>query len=429
MIRLPYGKQCLSLELDAPLLTSRLDDFDPGMDGRAIVEEALRNPIGSPRLRDLALGKRRCTVIVSDHTRPVPSRDILPPLLDELRAGNPAIEITLLVATGFHRGSTADELRAKLGDAIFERERIVVHDCRDASANVSIGVLPSGAPLVVDRLAAETDLLVAEGFIEPHFFAGYSGGPKSVLPGVCDRVTVLGNHCSAFIDSPNARTGIREGNPLQIDMIDAARQAKLAFIVNVAIDAEKKTIAAFAGDCEQAHRAGCAFVAQHCAVDARPADIVIATNGGAPLDQNIYQSVKGMTAAEATAKPGAVIVMVAECADGTGSEDFYRALADCDSPRTLYDAIMATPQPDTAPDQWEAQVLARILMRHVVIFVTRSGLRDTIADMKMRFAADIGGALDVARAIQGENASVTVIPNGISVVVRPQREDRAKEDH
>ena len=151
----------------------------------------------------------------------MPSRHILPFLLAELREGNPDIEITLLVATGFHRPSSAGELEAKLGSEIYHRERIVIHDSRDAGSNVDVGVLPSGARCVIDRTAADAELLVAEGFIEPHFFAGFSGGRKSVLPGICDQVTVLGNHCSQFIASPCARTGVLEGNPLHRDMLEA----------------------------------------------------------------------------------------------------------------------------------------------------------------------------------------------------------------
>ena len=174
-----------------------------------------------------------------------------------------------------------------------DRERIVIHDSRDAASNVKIGVLPSGADCVIDRLAVETDLLVAEGFIEPHFFAGFSGGRKSVLPGVCDQVTVLGNHCSKFIASPFARTGVLDGNPLHGDMLAAAQMAKLAYIVNVVIDEDKRVPAAFAGDPVKAHRRGCDLLLGYCQVKPRQrGDIVISSNGGYPLDQNIYQTVR-----------------------------------------------------------------------------------------------------------------------------------------
>ena len=418
-ISIPYGKTSLSCTLpDCALLTSRVGELKSDRAGIDLVREAMSNPIGSPNLSELARGKKSCTVIISDHTRPVPSRDILPPMLEQLREGNPEIQITLLVATGFHRLTTADELKNKLGEEIASREKIVVHDAFDADSNVEIGTLPSGAPLVIDRAAVETELLVAEGFIEPHFFAGFSGGRKSVLPGVCDKTTVLGNHCGAFIASPCARTGILEGNPLHRDMVAAAEMAKLAFIVNAVIDEEKKTVAAFAGDFRKAHEAGVSFLRQYCEVKAEPADIVITSNGGAPLDQNIYQCVKGLTAAEATAREGAVLIICAELADGTGGEGFYRSLRDCESPRAHFEQCVATPQAETIPDQWESQILARILMKHRVIFVSRPEMESTIREMKLDFAPNIEQALAMARAEKGENAQITVIPNGISVIVK-----------
>jgi len=349
----------------------------------------------------------------------VPSRDILPPMLEELRNGNPQIEITLLVATGCHRGTTRAELAAKLGEAIVSTERIVVHDAGNADGNVEIGTLPSGAPLVIDRIAAGTELLISEGFIEPHFFAGFSGGRKSVLPGVSDRVTVLGNHCSKFIDSPLSRAGILEGNPIHADMVAAAKMAKLAYIVNVVIDEEKRTVAAFAGDPPEAHAAGCAFLRPFCETFAKPADIVITTNGGAPLDQNVYQCVKGLSTAEAAAKDGGVLIMAAECADGVGGDGIYRSLRDCESVAALYDSFLATPQDETVPDQWQSQILARVLRRNRVIFVTGAKLERAIREMKMEYAPSVDAAFHAARSIKGGGASVTVIPNGVSMIVRP----------
>ena len=417
MIRIPYGKSFIEFEEgNAPVLTSRIGELKAAGSGLEIVRAAMAEPIDSPRLSELARGKKNCVVIVSDHTRPVPSRDILPPMLEELRAGSPDIEVTLLVATGFHRPTSTKELEDKLGREIMESCRVVVHDCRDAASNVRIGTLPSGAPCVVDRLAVETELLVAEGFIEPHFFAGFSGGRKSVLPGVADQVTVLGNHCSRFIDSPYARTGVLDGNPIHEDMLAAAEMAKLAFIVNVVIDEEKKTVAAFAGNFRTAHRRGCDYMLDYFKVAPVPSEIVVTSNGGAPLDQNLYQCVKSMTAAEASCVEGGVIVLCAECADGHGGEGFYRSLRDCESPAALYAEQMATPQDRTVPDQWESQILARILMHHTVIFVTRPELKDMVGEMKMRYAPTLPAALDMARAMGKE--SLCFIPKGISVIVK-----------
>lgn len=418
-ISIPYGKTHLTFTHSCQgILTSRVDELASSVPGIELVRKALESPIGSVKLSELAAGKKTCTVIISDHTRPVPSRDILPPMLEQLRLGNPDIQITLLVATGFHRPTTLDELIAKLGEEIASREKIVVHDAFDPSTNVEIGILPSGAPLVIDRLAVETDLLVSEGFIEPHFFAGFSGGRKSVLPGISDKVTVLGNHCGEFIASEFARTGVLEGNPLHRDMVAAAELAKLAFIVNVVIDDHKKTVAAFAGDFRKAHEAGVAFLRPYCEVQAVPGDIVITSNGGSPLDQNIYQSVKGLTAAESSAKEGAVLIMCADLADDTGGEGFYRSLRDCRTPAEHFAQCVATPQNQTIPDQWESQILARILMKHKVIFVTRPEMEPILKDMKLHYAASLEDALVMAKADRGEDASITVIPNGISVMVK-----------
>ena len=418
MISIPYGKTHITCDIAAKaVLTSRIEELASEKPGIQLVQEAMANPIGSAPLEELAAGKKTCTIIISDHTRPVPSRDILPPMLKALRRGNPRIDITLLVATGFHRPTTTAELEAKLGPEIAQKEKILVHDAFDPASNVEIGILPSGAPLVIDRAAVETELLISEGFIEPHFFAGFSGGRKSVLPGVCDAVTVLGNHCGEFIASPCARTGILEGNPLHIDMVAAAELAKLAFIVNVVINDEKKTVAAFAGDFKQAHAAGVAFLRPYCQVEAVPGDIVITSNGGAPLDQNIYQSVKGLTAAEASAKEGAVLIMCADLADGTGGEGFYQSLKNCESPAAHFAQCASTPQSETIPDQWESQILARILMKHRVIFVSRPEMEQTLGEMKLDYAPDLETALAMARADKGEWADVTVIPNGISVMV------------
>lgn len=420
MISLPYGNGVIEfdeMKENAAVLCSGIGALKSSRPGIELVRAAMEAPYGGVRLWELARGARTCTVIISDHTRPVPSYDILPPMLEELRLGNPEIEVTLLVATGFHRSTTVEELRAKLGDEIFENEQIVVHDCRDPKRNPMIGTLPSGAPLRIDRLAAETGLLIAEGFIEPHFFAGFSGGRKSVLPGIAGRETVLGNHCGAFIASPFSRTGILHDNPIHRDMVAAAGMARLRYIVNVVIDEEKRTAAAFAGDPILAHEAGCDFLRSCCKVEAPLSDIVITTNGGAPLDQNVYQCVKCMTAAEAACKEGGVIIVLAECADGIGGDGFYHSLKDCESPEALYRELSDTPQNETVPDQWQSQILARVLMRHQVIFVTHPALRDVISDMKMTYAESLPEALRLARGLMGKEASLTVIPNGVSVIV------------
>ncbi|KAK8876481.1 hypothetical protein M9Y10_006695 [Tritrichomonas musculus] len=421
-VKFYYGRTTLDLEVPekTPVLVSKINELVHKGSGSDIVKRAMEHPIGSKKLSELAIGKPDCTIIISDHTRPVPSKDILPNMVKELREGNPQIKISLLVSTGFHRPTSIEELREKLGDDLYEefKNSIIVHNAHDPSTNVKIGTLPSGPDCIIDKQAVNASLLIAEGFIEPHFFAGFSGGRKSVLPGVADAVTVMGNHCSKFIDDPHSRAGILEGNPLHIDMVAAAKMAHLAYIVNVVIDADNMTVAAFAGDFEKAHLAGCKFLSDYVVVKPQPADIVITTNGGYPIDQNAYQSPKGMSAAEATVKDGGIIIMLCSCVDGTGGDYFYHSLADAPDIETAYQKFLSTPQEKTMPDQWCAQVLARVIRKHKTIFVADPEQKQMIENLKMTYAPDLQTAYKMAREIKGENASLTCIPNGISVVIK-----------
>ena len=419
-IKLPYGRDYLLADIpDARLhavLLSHLEEYKPTMGEGELVESALRNPIGSEALETLAQGKKNIVLIASDHTRPVPSKVLVPPMLAAIRRGNPEAAITILIATGCHRGTTKAELCEKFGDEIVEQEHIVIHDCADEENMVTLGTLPSGGALRVNRLAAEADLLISEGFIEPHFFAGFSGGRKSVLPGIAAKETVYWNHNAEFIGDSCARTGILEGNPIHRDMIFAARAAKLAFICNVVINAEHRVIGAFAGDCEQAHVAGTEFLKGLCQCPKNPADIVITTNNGYPLDQNIYQAVKGMTSAEANCKEGGAIIMVASCSDGHGGESFMRTIAEEIPAAEILAKIEATPKKDTVPDQWESQILARILSKYHVVLV--SGADPALVKaMKMHPAKDVSQALEIADGLLGYPGSIAVIPEGISTII------------
>ena len=421
-INLPYGTSGMAFRLppdtDVEILESQASGIRVDGSEDEIVTQAMSDPILSPTLTELARGASNAVIICSDHTRPVPSKRILPHMLRELRLGNPEIDITLLISTGCHRAPTQDELLGKFGDEIMAREKILVHDCGDTENLVQIGVLPSGAPLVINKIAEQAELLLAEGFIEPHFFAGFSGGRKSVLPGICGRETVLGNHCAEFIAHPNARTGVLEDNPIHRDMCAAVGMSGISYIVNVIINARKEVVAAFAGHPLQAHEAGCERLLEMCCVKpSRLGDIVITSNAGAPLDQNIYQAVKGMTAAESAAAPGAVIIICAECADGTGGDDFYHLMRDCESPAELLERIAKVSQKDTVPDQWQAQILARVLAQHEVILVCAEEAAVFARQMKMRTAASLDQAFAYALEIKGNFAKVTVIPDGVAVIV------------
>lgn len=419
IIQFPYGKTHLEYDFEkVNVLTSSIEEYDPGLSEQALVEAAMTAPEGGATLRELAKGKEKIVLIASDHTRPVPSKVIVPPMLREIREGNPNADITILISTGCHRETTKAELVSKFGQEIVANEKIVVHDCDDTENLVDLGTLPSGGQCLVNRLAVEADLLVAEGFIEPHFFAGFSGGRKSVLPGVAGRETVLANHCSEFIAHPKSRTGILEGNPIHTDMLWAAKQANLRYIVNVVLNGEKQVIYAVAGDLEKAHRKGTNFLSGLCGAEAKPADIVISTNGGYPLDQNVYQAVKGMTAAEAAVKEGGVIVMLAQSGDGIGGDHFYHQLADERDISKTMDRFLSRGRHETVPDQWQTQIFIRVLQKARVIFVSQVDA-ELVEAMHMIPAADLHEAMEKARKLIGkEDPTITAIPDGVAVMVK-----------
>ncbi|MBE6648096.1 MAG: nickel-dependent lactate racemase [Ruminococcaceae bacterium] len=420
-INFPYGKTKIPFEIEdsriSAILASKAEEYKPALSETELIKQALESPIGSERLSVLAKDAKKVIVISSDHTRPVPSRITMPVILSELRSLNKDVDITILIATGMHRATTHDELVDKYGKNIVENEKIVVHNAYIDEDMIHLGTLPSGGELWVNKLVGEADLLISEGFIEPHFFAGFSGGRKSVLPGVASKKTVLWNHNARFIAHNNARAGSIGGNPIHEDMLFAAKAAKLSFILNVVIDSDKKVIAAFSGNLEEAHAKGCEFVSGLAQVNAVINPIVMVTNGGYPLDQNMYQTVKGLTAAEACVEKDGVIIMVSSCSDGHGGEFFYKLLAEEKSAEDAKSHIDSVPPSDTQFDQWEAQILARILTKCTVIIVSKDCDPKMITDMHMLHAMTIEEALEKAESIVGKER-ITVIPDGVAVIVK-----------
>ena len=417
----PYDKRKMRISLAdenfAGMLVGRQGDYVSEKSEREIVEESLDHVIGSQNLEELAKGKKDIVIISSDHTRPVPSKIITPILLRRIRSVSPDARIRILVATGFHRPSTKEELISKYGEEIVENEEIVMHISTDDSAMKKIGTLPSGGECIINRIAAEADLLIAEGFIEAHFFAGFSGGRKSVLPGIASYKTIMANHSGEFINDKCSRTGNLMHNLIHEDMVYAARKAGLAFIINVVLNGNHKIIGSFAGDMEKAHEKGCNFVRSLASVKKVDCDIAISTNGGYPLDQNIYQAVKGMTAAEATLTEGGVIIMVAGCRDGHGGQGFYDNVANVKDPKEFLEQAIHTPRLETVPEQWTSQILARILVHHKVILVSDLVDPKLVSGLHMELASTIDEALEKAFALKGRNAKVVVIPDGLGVVV------------
>ena len=401
----------------AGVLQGHQNGFKTEKSQTELVEEALATPYGSPSLEELCRGKKDIVIISSDHTRPVPSKVTMPVLLKHIHAAAPEARVRILVATGMHRPSTHEELVNKYGEDIVANEEIVMHVAKDDSMMEKIGTLPSGGECIINKVAADCDLLLAEGFIEPHFFAGFSGSRKSVLPGIASYKTIMYNHNGAFINDSHSRAGNLSHNEIHEDMMAAAEMAHLAFILNVVLNGKHEVIGAFAGDIHAAHEAGCAFVDKLAGVDKVACDIALTTNGGYPLDQNIYQAVKGMCAAEATLSEGGVIIAVDGCSDGHGGEGFYHNIADND-PAAFEKACVDRPKDETLPDQWTSQIFAHILAHHPVIMVSDLCDHQMLRDMRMAAVNTVDDALLLAFEMKGDDAKVAVIPDGLGVVVR-----------
>lgn len=417
-IELPYLRSKKELHIEEAdlkaVITARTKEYKADKGEIDLIKEALANPIGTPRLRKLAEGKKNVVIVTSDHTRAVPSRLTLPLLLEEIRTGSPKAEITILIATGLHRPTTEEEQRAMFGDAIVDREKIVVNQAFRQEDYSYQGKLPSGAELWVNRLAVECDLLITEGFIEPHFFAGFSGGRKSILPGICNAATVNENHSYKAISSPYANAGVLKHNPIHNDMVEAARRVNVQFILNVALDENKKVIAAFAGDLEEAHAEGVQFVRSLAQCEPVTGDIIITSNGGYPLDQNLYQAPKAAATAEVCCRRGGVIILVASCCDGIGGVHFEKLMR-IGNEDEIDDFLSKIPPKESIPEQWCAQIFARILKKHKLILVSDLDAK-LVTQLNMIPAASPDEALDKARQIVGRNAEVVVIPDGVAVL-------------
>ena len=302
----------------------------PPIDLPTALASALASPAGTPPLHELARGRRTAVIITTDATRATPSAALIGPVMEELaRAGlsNDAVEV--VIGVGAHRPATGDEIRRLLGSEWAARLRVTNHDARAADL-VAIGRTPRGVPLLVNRRVAQADLRIAFGQVEPHEFAGFTGGRKAILPSVAGYETIVRNHALDMLVAPTARPGVLDGNPIHEEMLDAARQARLDFIVNVALDRESRPVAVAAGDVDQAHQELVAFLRRHFGVPAltRPPAVIV-TGTGAPLDINLYQTIKALVGIEPLldgARSGAaapVVVLLSRCWDGDGSDEMF----------------------------------------------------------------------------------------------------------
>jgi nickel-dependent lactate racemase len=408
-VELAYGRHGTSVEVpDSAEVVVPLDE--PGLaDEAGAITDALRRPWAGPPLVDLLARAGRVAVVFPDLTRPMPNRTVLPPLLEELaRAGVPDGAVTLLCATGTHRVATAEEMAELIGAGVMARYAVIDHDATDEAAHVRVGEV-DGTPILLQREYVEADVRIVTGFVEPHFFAGFSGGPKAVCPGLAATATILEAHHPRRIADARATFVTRAGNPVHDFVRAATALAPPHLSLDVAINRERRVTAVFAGPLPAAHDAACAHV-ESSAVRrvGAPFDLVVSTNGGHPLDRNLYQAVKGMAAADRIVRDGGIIVMAAACGDGVPAGGaFARILAGATSPDQL---AAATGGPEL--DRWQAQVLGRVLARAEVHLHSAGLDASAIADALLIPAPDLDGAVTDALARIGPDARVAVIPEG-----------------
>ena len=415
---LAYGRHGTSVEVpDGAEVIAPLDE--PGLhDEAASVTAALRRPLAGPPLHELASGATRIAVVFPDLTRPMPNRTVLPPLLAELaRGGVPDDRITLLCATGTHRQATAAEMEELVGPEIVSRYTIVDHD-GTSEDHLGVGRV-DGTSVLLQREYVEADLRIITGFVEPHFFAGFSGGPKAVCPGLAANSTILEAHHPRRIADVRATFVTRAGNPVHDFVRAAVALAPPHLSVDVSINRARQVTSVFAGPLAVAHNAACAHVQSTAVrVVSAPFDLVVSTNGGYPLDRNLYQAVKGMAAAERIVRPGGCIVMAAACEDGVPAGGaFARLLADA---RTPADLMGASGAPEL--DRWQAQVLGRVLARAEVQLFADGLARDALPSALLTLVSDLDGVVSSACARLGPGARVAVMPEGPLTVatVRPK---------
>ena len=423
-IQLAYGRTGLTVNLPEQTQIVAAPFTNGVPDPVAALTTAVRQPINAKPLAELVNPGDTVVIVHSDITRPAPNHLMIPVLIAELEAaGIRRHDISLLNGLGTHRPQTTAELRVMLGDQIVDNYRCLQHDGLDNENLVFLGHTGLGNPVRVNAHLMNADIRILTGFIEPHLFAGFSGGPKAILPAICGAESVLSNHGREMIADPRATWGICEGNPIWEEMREAALMTEPAFLLNVALNEQKEITAVFAGELLAAHQAGRQFVRDHAMVAVEePYDIVVTTNSGYPLDQSLYQSVKGMSAAARIVRQGGAIIMAAACVDGIPDHGRYlELLIEGGSPQGVLDMLA---QPGFgAQDQWQVQIQALVQLK-AQVFVRSDGLTDQqIQRALFTPCHDIEATVNQLLDKYGPQARICVMPEGPQTIAyqKPQR--------
>jgi lactate racemase len=410
IVELPYGHKTLTASVPAANLQAILtpkESLDT-TDEATLLREALKKPIGTPQLRDMVRPGQKVVIITSDLTRPCPSERLLPPILDELAsAGVPDSDVTVVIALGLHRAMTESEIETAVGSDIFKRVRVVNHDPQGC---VKLGVTLAGTPVEFFRPVVEADFRICVGNLEFHYFAGYSGGAKAILPGCASRATVNANH--AMMVRPEAKAARLAGNPVRADIEEGVAMLGVDFILNAVVDVQHRIVAAVAGDVLAAHQRGCEMVADRGLVTIeRQADIALVSAGGYPKDVNLYQAQKALDNSAYAVRDGGIIILAAECPEGLGNKTFESWLAEACSPDDMLERI----QQEFVLGGHKAAAIAAVLKRKKVYLVSAFP-DELVRDCLLVPFRDLDQAMSAAFGELGSDASVLVLPQGGSLL-------------
>jgi len=417
-IKLEYGTTGLTLDVPKGCQAKVVDikSVEPLADPRQAVVESLEDPIEARPLAELAKGCEAPCIVVSDMTRAVPNKIILPPILDALRsAGIERDRITILIGTGLHRPMTDDEITEMLGEDIVGKYRIVNHFAKDLDTNIRLGETSRGTPIWLDKTYVQSDLRILTGLVEPHVMAGYSGGPKAVGIGLSYYEAIRGLHAPKVMEDECTEAGMMEGNLLQHDFREITAKASPDFIVNVTLNRGMKTTGVFSGEMTQAHQRAIEFIESYSRVEVdRRFDVVVTTNGGAPLDINFYQCIKGMLTAARIVKNRGTIVMAAKCPEGLGSDEFAELMTQFECPKEAMEMLM---HPNFfVIDQWGVEMICKAMRQAEVLFYSEGIAEEILKRCLVTPISSVNEGLRLALEKHGGQAEVAVIPKGPYIV-------------
>jgi nickel-dependent lactate racemase len=412
-VNLAYGQGYLAVDLPKDRTTVIEPAHAHGLpDERAAVLRALEQPIGTPPLRQLIQPGQKILISFTDLTRATPNDRLIPWLLQHLAEMSvPRESITLLNQLGTHRPNTRAELEQMLTPEVVRDYRVLNHEPENPGAHVQLGTTRDGTPALINRHVVEADVRIITGFIEPHFFAGFSGGIKGICPGTAALQTVMSNHGARNIGDPNSTFGVTVGNPLWEELRDIALRVAPSFLLNVTLNETRQITNVFAGDLLEAHRVGTEFVRRSAMqkVDA-PFDVVVTTNSGYPLDLNLYQGVKGMSAGARIIKPGGTLILACECREGVpANSPLDKLLRSASGPEEIL-AMLATPG-FVRPEQWQAQIQA-LVQRKARVLIHSSLPEEIVRACHLAPCPDIAAEVKKSLATAGPSARVAVLPQG-----------------